>query len=141
MIRQAFIEDSADIRSICELDLGYPCEEAMVRSRLERLDPARECVLVDVEEGHVVGFVHVEKYEVLYFPPMANILGLAVSAAYRRKGLGKALLQAAENRAREMGVSYMRLNSGGTRTEAHAFYRSAGYDDEKVQLRFMKQLL
>ena len=35
----------------------------------------------------------------------------------------------------------IRLNSGGTRTQAHNFYRNIGFSDEKTQLRFMKSLL
>ena len=35
----------------------------------------------------------------------------------------------------------IRLNSGGTRTQAHNFYRNIGFSDEKTQLRFIKSLL
>lgn len=31
-------------------------------------------------EGIVAGFIHIEKYDTLYFETMANILGLAVIA-------------------------------------------------------------
>lgn len=71
---------------------------------------------------------------------MVNILGLAVSADYRRKGIGKALLNHTEDWARKSGINYVRLNSGITRKEAHNFYRAMGYDNEKVQIRFMKHI-
>ena len=35
----------------------------------------------------------------------------------------------------------IRLNSGGTRTQAHNFYRNIGFSDEKTQLRVLKSLL
>ena len=36
-------------------------------------------------KGIVAGYVHAEKYQTLYFEPMINILGLAVSAEFRRR--------------------------------------------------------
>ncbi len=39
-----------------------------------------------------------------------------------------------------MPSSIFRLNSGGTRTQAHQFYRAQGYVDDKTQLRYIKEL-
>ena len=47
-------------------------------------------------------------------------------------------MKAAEDWARENGAVGVRLNSGGQRKEAHAFYRAVGYHSEKEQLRFLK---
>ena len=140
MIRKATTEDFEAIHRLCECDLGYECDISRVRERLENLDEVRECVFVAESAGNVAGFIHVEKYDVLYAPPMANILGIAVALDERRKGYGKALLSAAEDWAKERGIKSMRLNSGGKRKGAHEFYRNAGYNDEKEQLRFAKEL-
>lgn len=140
MIREARITDYERIQSICELDLGYICEKDLVKMRLTNLDHKRECVYVACEDNKVIGFVHVEVYEVLYAPSMANILGIAVSSEYRRQGIGKLLLSKAEEWAKCKGINMMRLNSGATRKEAHEFYRSMGYNDEKSQQRFIKSL-
>ena len=70
----------------------------------------------------------------------AEALGLAVSRDHRRRGVGRALITCAENWAKEQGVNIVRLNSGSTRKEAHEFYRAMGYDDEKMQVRFLKKL-
>ncbi len=140
MIREAIPDDCSRIAKICEYDLGYKCDEAFVRTKLSALDKKRECVYVAICENTVVGFIHVEKYEVLYFQTMANILGLAVSSEYRRRGIGRALLNKAEEWAKLMSISLMRLNSGSSRKEAHTFYRNAGYNEEKKQIRFFKRL-
>lgn len=71
---------------------------------------------------------------------MANIQGMVVSKEYQRKGYGKELMNAAENWARERNIEMVRLNSGFVRPEAHEFYRAVGYNNEKEQIRFMKQL-
>lgn len=140
MIREATPDDCSGIAKICEYDLGYKCDEALVRKQLSSLDKNRECVFAAICDNNVVGFIHVEKYEVLYFQPMANILGLAVSSEYRRRGIGRALLNKAEEWAKSRSISLMRLNSGSSRKEAHNFYRNAGYNEEKEQIRFLKQI-
>lgn len=48
-------------------------------------------------------------------------------------------MEAAENWAKEIGAKGVRLNSGASRTEAHAFYRHIGYTSEKQQIRFLKE--
>ena len=140
MIREATIKDSAAIQSICEKDLGHGCDEALVKMRLSKLDKDRECVFVAVRDDTIAGFIHVEKYEVLYFQTAANILGLAVAGDFRRIGVGRELLLAAEAWAKSKGASFMRVNSGGMRKEAHIFYRNCGYDNEKEQVRFLKRI-
>lgn len=139
MIREAIWADHSAIAQISEKDLGYPCDPALVAQRLSHLDKDRECVYVAVQDNAVVGFIHIEKYTLLYHQAMANILGIAVSSAYRRRGIGRALLNAAEAWAKDRGLSAMRLNSGAARKDAHLFYRSAGYTDEKAQIRLIKR--
>jgi len=47
---------------------------------------------------------------------------LAVSPAHRSQGVGKALLDAAKDWARDRGATHLELDSGEARTEAHRFY-------------------
>lgn len=61
-------------------------------------------------------------------------MGIAVSADYRRMGIGRALLAKAEEWAIQTGAKGVRLVSGETRTGAHVFYRSCGYSDDKMQV-------
>ena len=143
-IRQATASDIPAMKELFRKDLGYAdCSLEIVEKQFAGLDNSREVVFVaeaEDEEGHIAGVIHVEKYNVLYFPTMANILGLAVAADFRRQGIGSALLKRAEEWARENGASSMRLNSGESRKQAHEFYRAQGYIDDKKQLRFIKEL-
>lgn len=59
-----------------------------------------------------------------------KINGLAVKEEYQNKGIGTKLLQHVENLAYEKGVSYILLNSGVKRINAHAFYESKNYDKD-----------
>ena len=140
-IRPARREDIDALCRICSEEMGYPCARELVEAKWAGLDPSREAVFVAVlEDSGAVGYIHVERYDVLYFETMANILGLAVREEFQRNGIGKALLSQAEAWAREHGIHLMRLNSGISRKGAHEFYRRQGYLDEKEQLRFTKEI-
>lgn len=140
IIRKIELKDAGELCKICSEEMGYECAPALVKSKIEKLDLKREAVFVAEEESQLLGFIHVERYEVLYFESMANILGLAVKKDFQKQGLGKALLLAAENWAQENGIHLMRLNSGINRTDAHGFYEHLGYVSEKEQKRFVKNL-
>ena len=140
IIRKIELKDAGGLCKICSEEMGYECAPALVKSKIEKLDSKREAVFVAEEESQLLGFIHVERYEVLYFESMANILGLAVKKDFQKQGLGKALLLSAENWAQENGIYLMRLNSGINRTDAHGFYEHLGYVSEKEQKRFVKNL-
>lgn len=42
--------------------------------------------------------------------------------------------------AAERGIHAIRLNSGASRTEAHAFYQHLGFEEIKLQKKFVKQV-
>ena len=140
IIRQAKIEDYKDICKICCDDLGYNCSEELVKERLKGLDKNDERVLVAVYNSEVVGYLHAQIYKTLYFEELINFLGLAVSKEYRNKKVGTRLVNEIENWAKENGIKKVRVNSGFSRKEAHEFYRSLGYNNEKEQIRFLKNL-
>ena len=140
IIREATIEDAFAICNISCADLGYDCSCEFVSTRISNLDKGREKVFVAEVNGIVAGYIHAEKYQTLYFEPMINILGLAVSSEFRRRGIGRMLLKHAERWADEVGIHKIRLNSGSSRKEAHSFYRAMGYNKEKGQIRFIKDI-
>ena len=140
IIRKIELKDAGELCKICSEEMGYECAPALVKSKIEKLDLKREAVFVAEEEFQLLGFIHVERYEVLYFESMANILGLAVKKIFQKQGLGKALLLAAEKWAQENEIYLMRLNSGINRIDAHGFYEHLGYVSEKEQKRFLKRL-
>ena len=140
IIREATIEDAFAICNISCADLGYDCSCEFVSTRISNLDKGREKVFVAEVNGIVAGYIHAEKYQTLYFEPMINILGLAVSSEFRRRGIGRMLLKRAERWANEVGIHIIRLNSGASRKEAHSFYRAMGYSNEKGQIRFIKDI-
>ena len=140
IIRETTLKDAFAICNISCADLGFDCSCEFVSTRISNLDKGREKVFVAEVNGIVAGYVHAEKYQTLYFEPMINIKGLAVSSKFRRRGIGRMLLNRIENWANEIGITKIRINSGISRKEAHLFYRAIGYNNEKEQIRFIKDI-
>lgn len=94
-----------------------------------RTTPRAE-VLVAELEGSVAGVV-----AVVANPPLgrqgrsARVLGLVVATRHHRRGVGVALMRAAEETARSWGCDRVELTSSRARGAAHAFYRALGYQD------------
>ena len=87
--------------------------------------------LVVEAEGQVVGFLPMEFRERLNRSNReAWVPDLIVNEASRGRGLGRALLRAAFDIAREQGCCRLTLESGPDREIAHHLYAAAGMREE-----------
>ena len=88
-IRKCRLEDAVAIAVLNKEEMGYDCPAEATQKKLEKLlnDPSH-LVLVAEHEGKVVGYVHAEEYDLLYFSTMVNIMGIAVFSGCRRMGAG-----------------------------------------------------
>ena len=84
-------------------------------------------VAVDSEDK-VLGFIHANNHEPIYAPPMKDIVAIAVNPEFRHHGLGRRLILAVEDWARETGAKGVRANSDIRQKNALAFYKSMGYE-------------
>lgn len=121
--------------------LGYPTTEEAVLERLRAIVQRPDhAVFVAEMAGLVVGWVHVHAVATLESPAHAEIGGLVVDEAHRGRGIGRALMERAEEWARDVGLRAVRLRSNVIRAEAHAFYEHIGYALMKTQKVFAKAL-
>jgi GNAT superfamily N-acetyltransferase len=99
-------------------------DEDAAAARLERAMAAdRAEVLVAERDGAVAGICTVYlDIESVRFGRRAWVEDLAVHPDHRSAGLGKGLLDAAKDWARERGATHLELDSAETRTDAHRFY-------------------
>lgn len=97
-------------------------------------------VFEDEATHQVLGFIQAEQYTLLYGERGWNIIALAADPQAQGRGVGKELLLSLEAHARQLGCTFVRLNSNVTRTGAHGFYEHLGYLCDKSQKRFIKQL-
>ncbi|SDN35214.1 GNAT family N-acetyltransferase [Allokutzneria albata] len=67
--------------------------------------------------------------------PILNLENMVVGVGHRRQGIGRALIGAAVDLARELGCYKLQLLSADTE-EAHAFYESCGFRHAARGYRF-----
>ena len=139
-IRVASQSDAADVARLTR-QLGYDLTEKDAADRLSRIVPRddQRFFVADIG-GRAAGWVHVVLVEYVDAEAFALIGGLVVDSAHRRAGVGRALMDRAENWARGCGCSMVRLSSTVTRTAAHRFYETIGYSKIKTQHSFIKPL-
>jgi GNAT superfamily N-acetyltransferase len=140
-IRPLSPEDAAAMAALSN-DLGYPADPAAMESRLAAVlaESGHAVFGAEAADGKLLGWVHVCARLLLIDPPAAFVEGLVVGATARRRGVGRALMAAVEDWAGGRGAESIRLRSGASRAEAHAFYRALGYRDGKAALGFEKAL-
>ncbi|MEI5994664.1 GNAT family N-acetyltransferase [Candidatus Enterococcus mansonii] len=139
MIREAKIEDIEAINQLNTylLNHEYRFEEAKEQLSYILSSPVNK-LFVQEAEGKVVGYIQLSEYVCTYGPKLMNVMALVVDETLHGQGLGKSLLNHAEQWAKEAGVKGIRLNSGVERTEAHKFYEHQGYKRVKNQVNFRK---
>jgi ribosomal protein S18 acetylase RimI-like enzyme len=91
----------------------------------------------DAPIGIAVGFFGFSTFRAR---PLLNIHDLAVLPAYRGKGVGRALLSAAEEHARRRGCCRLTLEVLESNSGARALYRRFGFDDSIVTRFLVKPL-
>ena len=139
MIRAA---EESDAPALAELmtQLGYRTSAEEMRERLSAIFRHQDfATFVAVEENEVCGMIGLSAsvgYE--HDDPTGRIMALVVDERMRGRGIGRALLAAAEEYFARKKIVRVVLTSRFTREKAHAFYESLGY--VRTGLRFMKNL-
>ena len=127
-IRDARADDAPAVARLLT-ELGYPSDAGAVDERLERLQVVGDRVLVAEVDGDVVGVAHLQVTPALERDRPAAKLGvLVVDAARRGRGIGRALVEAAEAEARLRGCELLFLTTAERREDAHAFYERVGLE-------------
>jgi len=97
----------------------------------------RETALLAEVDGSMVGFALVEvRTAIGDGGPRAELTDLFVLEAYRRRGIGRLLVSAAETHARARGAETLFLLTGTENDRAQAFYRAVGYSGYSLALRW-----
>jgi GNAT superfamily N-acetyltransferase len=143
----------ASIRPVCAADaprltglldqLGYSSELDAVTSRLARiLRSATQHILVaaPADDSRLDGYISVERRLGLHQDELVEITGLVVDAAARRSGVGRTLVNAAEQWALQQDLQTVVVRSNVVRPESHSFYQGIGYQRKKTSHTYRKEL-
>ncbi len=108
---------------------GEPVPEGFAEALRAAVEWGEIEVLAAREEGRVVGVaVLAYRLSVSAAGPFASIEDLYVEPGARRRGVGRALLEAVGERCTSRGVSYVEAQAEDE--EAVTFYGAVGYEEE-----------
>jgi ribosomal protein S18 acetylase RimI-like enzyme len=140
-IRQMKPEDTAAV-AMLTTQLGYPSTEDEIRRRYDLIKDRWDARLFVAQHAgaRIVGWIHVQATYMLEADARAAIWGLVVSEKARGTGVGRRLVEAAEEWALMRGLSVIVVNSNYLRLEAQGFYEHLGYKVTKTQNAFRKNL-
>lgn len=127
-VRQAESGDADALARLC-IQMGYATQPADIPARVDRLrSDANVRALVAEDDGAVVGLITIHvRYTMNHAAPLAQITLLVVDEVRRGQGIGRALVAAAEEWARECGCKRIVVTTALHRAPAHAFYESVNY--------------
>jgi GNAT superfamily N-acetyltransferase len=139
-IREITPLDAPQAAILCA-ELGYPATVDALRHRIEFLmcQPDHVVFVALYLEG-VAGWVSVAITHQLCVESRAEITGLVVSSELRGRGIGRLLVERAEQWALSRGLKEMLVRSRVTREDAHRFYLREGYERTKTSAVFTKHL-
>jgi GNAT superfamily N-acetyltransferase len=134
--------EETDAEAIARLlgQLGYPAEPGVVSRRLARMQASdADRLFVAEVDCTVVGLagIHVSP-SVEYDGDAAKVSAIVVDESSRRRGVGRALLEAVEAEAQARNCVLVFLTTSKRREGAHEFYRQLGW--EETGRRFSKRL-
>jgi ribosomal protein S18 acetylase RimI-like enzyme len=138
-IREAQLGDAPQLAKLmCEL--GYKTTSFEMRRRLKSIfNDGRYGTLVAEIDNEVCGMIGtVTRMSHEHNDPSGKIIALVVSKKQRRSGIGRALIEAAENDFTKRKVTRVTLTTRFERREAHRFYQALGYS--RIGFRFAKNL-
>ena len=140
LIRHAVSSDTEAIMELID-ELGYKINRESVTANLHMYERVQGYVFVVEEGGKVIAFfsgVFIPLFHAAEI--MFRITALCVHHSKRAMGVGKSMLQKAEELCKKKDCYYLEVTSGQKRNkEAHVFYESLGYESYKGK-RFIKRL-
>jgi GNAT superfamily N-acetyltransferase len=131
---------ATDVTELARLfgELGYDIPVDVLATRMAAFQDAGEEAIVAEDEAspvHLLGAATLHLTPVLHRAgPVGRVSALVVEERARGRGIGRALMRAAEQWAAERGCVLMEVTSNMRRADAHRFYEGLGY--ERTSFRF-----
>jgi len=133
----------SDAKDAAELsaELGYPVPVGEMEARIDQFAGMKDhAVYVASLEDRIVGWIDVGIVQHLQSGPYGEIGGLIVSQKYQGCGIGRQLIEKAEEWIAGRGVSKVVVRSQISRERAHNFYLQQNFLRVKTSAVFTKML-
>ncbi len=125
-VRAGVLGDLADIEKIERVSFARPWSPAQLHTALH--GPRNRCLVAVDRAGALLAYCFVQ-----VLLPEFEIQSLAVSPPSRRAGIGRFLVGAVIDRAREAGAVKVLLEVRAGNSAAAALYRSMGFVEDTVR--------
>ena len=127
-VRDATVADAGRLAALMT-ELGYPTTPDQMTARLTRiLADADYSTFVACDGATIAGMIGTRTGPLYEFDePYGQIMVLVIADGYRRRGVGRLLLEAAEAFFNKRGARFAVVTSANRRADAHAFYEKYGY--------------
>lgn len=122
----AHLDDVAELERLC-------FSEPWSRKALELLLTDEAVGFVSVEDGRVIAYGGM-----LLTPFEGQVTNIAVHEGYRRRGLGRAIVDALREEATARGLEQISLEVRVSNEAAITLYRHAGFYDAGMRRRFYR---
>ena len=112
-------------------ELGYPVNARVLAPRMVRMlaRDDEKILIAEDEQGAAVGLLALHVFPVLaYDRDLAMIMALVISERARGTGVGRQLVERADQMAREAGARRLMVTTHVRRADAHAFYERLGFE-------------
>jgi GNAT superfamily N-acetyltransferase len=134
--------EAGDFEALADLmtQLGYETRASEMQMRMEAILANKNyATFVAVSKGKICGMIGTFTcYSYEHNSPSGRILALVVSEKMRGRGVGGALVAAAEKDLAQRNIRRVAVNTRFERKEAHEFYDRVGY--KRNGFRFVKEL-
>lgn len=140
-IRRATLADAAQLAPLAG-QLGYPSTVDEVTARLREILRHDDHIILVAEwaSAGIAGYIEIFPFRTIGSNPRVEIASFVVDESCRSQGVGRRLLEHAEEWARSHGYEETSLRSNVIRERAHLFYENLGYRVNKTQKSFRKML-
>lgn len=134
-IRPADTQDAAAIQELLR-QLGYDSTVQEVSDRIAGLVGSdHDPVVVATDAGAILGVIALHWTPMLFSAlPVARITTLVVSDTTRGRGVGRILVEAGAELARNAGCGTLEVTTALRRSDAQAFYRALGFASSSMRL-------
>jgi ribosomal-protein-alanine N-acetyltransferase len=120
-------EHLSEVAAIEEMSFSVPWSA----ESLELMLTEQASALVALEDGKVIGYVGM-----MCVLEEGQIINVAVHPDARRRGVGRALMQAAEAYAKERGIVFLSLEVRESNIAARSMYSSLGWIEQGIRKGF-----
>jgi ribosomal protein S18 acetylase RimI-like enzyme len=132
-----------DARLIAKASLPGATREDFIRfqrrftdAALADTNPDSRLIIACDGEDSIQGYIHLQPiHDEVLDREIGYVSIIAVSESASGQGIGRQLMQAAEDWAREMSYPALVLDVFASNTTARKFYATAGFDEDSVRLR------